>query len=104
MEKCENPSINTKETCLEWCQNQSGLTGCEYIINQGNQGCYGHREQVSRGNGVANHWCWITSQGIFFVLKNSSKQNLMLPLVLSFCTLLNKHCWQWKKFFGVARI
>jgi len=47
--------------CLQWCRTQSGLTGCEFIYNQRNRGCYAHRASVSRGNGVRNHYCWIAT-------------------------------------------
>jgi len=59
VETSTDTTINTKNKCLAWCENQIGLTGCEYIENQSNAGCYGHRAPVARGNGLANHFCWI---------------------------------------------
>jgi len=50
--------------CLNWCETQSGLTGCEYIWGQRNRGCYAHRATVSRGNGVSRHYCWIANTAI----------------------------------------
>ena len=34
-------------------------SGCELIWAQTNHGCYVHTDVVSRGNRVANHFCWI---------------------------------------------
>jgi len=53
-------NINNADDCLSWCDDQSGLTGCEYIWGHSNAGCYAHRGEVSHGNGVAKHYCWIS--------------------------------------------
>ena len=56
---------NTKaarEECLRLCQATNGATGCEVIWNQNNRGCYVHTREVSRGNNVGNHYCWIFSK------------------------------------------
>jgi hypothetical protein len=60
-------SFSNAELCLDWCETQSGLTGCEYIWGQGNHGCYAHRATVSHGNGRDRHYCWI---------KGTSRRNL----------------------------
>jgi len=52
-------SYASAEECLAWCASQKPLTGCEYIWDQSNAGCYAHRAEVSHGNGVDNHYCWI---------------------------------------------
>jgi len=45
--------------CLQKCAEFPNHTGCEAIWDQGNRGCYVHTEEVTRGNGVGNHACWI---------------------------------------------
>ena len=45
--------------CLGMCHAYEGATGCEMRWNQGDRGCYVHTNEVARGNGVANHSCWI---------------------------------------------
>jgi len=48
--------------CRDWCSTQSGITGCEYIWNQGNRGCYKHTQTIARGNGAGNHYCWLATK------------------------------------------
>merc|ERR1712224_84063 len=46
--------------CLEKCNKHAGATGCELIWdNWFNKGCYVHTKEVAKGNGAANHACWI---------------------------------------------
>jgi len=52
-------TYSSAEACFDWCEGQSGLTGCEYIWGQSNHGCYAHRAEVSHGNGRDKHYCWI---------------------------------------------
>jgi len=49
-------------SCKDWCDLQSGITGCEFIWGQWNYGCYAHNSAVSRGNGVDRHYCWIAAK------------------------------------------
>merc|ERR1712080_238246 len=76
----------SESQCINWCNQYSFGTGCELIRNQANRGCYLHTEAVSKGNGVANHYCWIcnansgsgscaSKQDGFCVLPNGSDQN-----------------------------
>ena len=55
---------NTPEAqseCLRLCHNTAAATGCEVIWNQENRGCYVHTQEIDRGNGVDNHYCWVFS-------------------------------------------
>jgi hypothetical protein len=48
----------SEEACLAWCEGVAGSTGCERIINQGNEGCYVFTsEDIHHGNGVGNREC-----------------------------------------------
>jgi len=70
-------NINNADDCVFWCDDQSGLTGCEYIWGQSNAGCYAHRGEVSHGNGVAKHYCWI-SLGSSSCSNNDAQARTML--------------------------
>jgi hypothetical protein len=79
-----NPQANKSHVeCLEWCEGQKGLTGCEFIQNQSNAGCYSHTASVDHGNSAVNHYCWIRKQFSIFdnrqngycVTANGSDQN-----------------------------
>lgn len=50
---------DAQKTCLKACIEYEGSTGCEVIWDQGNRGCYIHTAEVSHGNGVDRHLCWI---------------------------------------------
>lgn len=51
------------EQCLEKCNKHAGATGCELVWdNWFNKGCYVHTSTVAKGNGVANHACWICKE------------------------------------------
>lgn len=55
-------------SCLEWCLTVPAATACEFIINQGNRGCYAHTSAlVDHGNGAANHWCWVLETSDFLL-------------------------------------
>jgi len=56
------PSQTKQMECVQKCIDASAVrktTGCEAIWHQGNRGCYLHTQDVSRGNGVDRHSCWI---------------------------------------------
>ena len=55
-------TLEAQEDCLRQCHNTAGVTGCEVISNQGNRGCYAHTQEIDRGNGVGNHFCWVFSK------------------------------------------
>ena len=77
--KKSDPLILNGDQCLKWCESQKDLTGCEFIWNQGNKGCYAHHESVSRGNGRANHYCWIANPSNKLNLPNfQQKWNLKI--------------------------
>ena len=63
-------TLNGQKECLKLCRSVHGVTGCEVIWNQGNQGCYAHTREVARGNGQARHACWIFSKCNGMVLRN----------------------------------
>jgi hypothetical protein len=51
--------------CLTMCaeRSKSGpVTGCEMIWNQGNKGCYVHTREISHGNNVGRHSCYLAEQ------------------------------------------
>ena len=52
-------SRSKQKECLARCRAVNGYTGCEMIWSQGNRGCYVHTRQVTRGNGVGRHSCYI---------------------------------------------
>jgi len=56
----ETPALQTR--CLQMCAAYPGHTGCEAIWNDDNRGCYVHTQKVDRGNGVANHACWVITE------------------------------------------
>jgi len=49
--------------CLDLCAcyDDKPVTGCEMIWDQGNRGCYVHTQQVSRGNHVDRHSCYLAA-------------------------------------------
>jgi len=49
-------------SCKDWCETQTGITGCEFIWGQANFGCYAHNSAVTHGNGVGQHYCWIANR------------------------------------------
>lgn len=51
--------------CYNWCESEPHKTGCEYIWNQSNRGCYVHTQTVSHGNNVNNHYCWICDGDVY---------------------------------------
>lgn len=55
-------SKEAQQSCLDRCKNYNGATGCEAIWQQGNRGCYVHTRDISRGNGVDRHMCWVFSK------------------------------------------
>ena len=55
-------TIEAQEKCLEICKQNDGATGCEVIWGGTNVNCYVHTQEIARGNGVANHACWVFSK------------------------------------------
>jgi len=56
-----------RASCLQRCMNYGlvygkVVTGCEGIYSQSNRGCYVHTAEVSHGNRVSRHYCWIFSK------------------------------------------
>ena len=47
--------------CLGRCGSWKGATGCEMIWKQGNKGCYVHTKEISRGNNVDRHSCYLAT-------------------------------------------
>ena len=55
-------TIQAQQECLRLCSLVHGATGCEVIWDQGNRGCYAHTQDISHGNGVDRHFCWVFSK------------------------------------------
>ena len=55
-------TIKAQQECLNLCKLVNGVTGCEVIWDQSNRGCYAHTQDISRGNGVDRHFCWVFSK------------------------------------------
>jgi hypothetical protein len=71
LDSIDGKSQVAKGNCIQKClgyglQNpKKKVTGCEIIWDQGNRGCYVHTNDVSKGNKVKNHACWIFSKCMF---------------------------------------
>ena len=58
------PAPNSKswsaEQCKSWCETQSGITGCELVVNYH---CVKHTSSsIVKANGASNHYCWLTKK------------------------------------------
>jgi len=64
MTKASGSDYWSQVQCVEWCEKQSGITGCEFIWNQPERGCWKHTSAVSGGNEVENqHICYKCGNG-----------------------------------------
>ena len=67
-ENTDGDKWDMEEQCLKYCRSYPGATGCEVIWDQGNRGCFAHTQELSRGSGSDNHFCWVFSkceEGLF---------------------------------------
>eukprot|EP00039_Didymoeca_costata_P018192 m.332487 g.332487 ORF g.332487 m.332487 type:complete len:4620 (+) comp16956_c0_seq1:136-13995(+) len=57
----KHPNVTLDQvSCLAWCRQQPGATGCEIIQHVWNKGCYVHTStSVDHASGHMNHYCWI---------------------------------------------
>jgi len=64
MTKASGSDYWSQVQCVEWCEKQSGISGCEFIWNQPERGCWKHTAPVSGGNEVENqHICYKCGNG-----------------------------------------
>ena len=55
-------TIKAQEECMKLCKTVDDATGCEVIWDQVNRGCYAHTQDISHGNNVDRHFCWVFSK------------------------------------------
>jgi len=55
-------TLQAQNDCLEKCANNPDATGCEFIWDQENGGCYVHTQSIARGNDADRHLCWVFSK------------------------------------------
>ena len=55
-------SDQTQARCLHACHATAGATGCEFVWDGTDRGCYVHTSMISNGNGESDrHLCWVFS-------------------------------------------
>ena len=50
-----------RRACFKACLTYSGSTGCEMYTAGSVGGCYVHTQNVEKGSGDSNHYCWVFS-------------------------------------------